>query len=83
MTLRMPRLFDLRTDPVECADITSDTCYDWFLSTLCMIGAADVIVEVFVSMVPRALWPRRGRSGTCGRCRRGTARRVRALRRLP
>jgi hypothetical protein len=29
--LRVPKLFNLRTDPYEFADITSITYYDWFL----------------------------------------------------
>ena len=29
--LRVPKLFDLRSDPYERADITSNTYYDWFL----------------------------------------------------
>ena len=29
--LRVPKLFNLRTDPFERADITSNTYYDWFL----------------------------------------------------
>ena len=29
--LRIPKLFNLRTDPFERADITSNTYYDWFL----------------------------------------------------
>lgn len=31
-TLRVPKLFDLRADPYERADITSNTYYDWFMS---------------------------------------------------
>ena len=31
--LRLPKLFNLRTDPYEFADITSNTYYDWFLSS--------------------------------------------------
>ncbi len=30
-TLRVPKLFNLRTDPFEYADITSNTYYDWLL----------------------------------------------------
>jgi arylsulfatase A-like enzyme len=30
--LRLPKLFDLRSDPYERADVTSNTYYDWFLS---------------------------------------------------
>ncbi len=29
--LRVPKLFNLRTDPFEYADITSNTYYEWFL----------------------------------------------------
>ena len=29
--MRLPKLFNLRTDPYEFADITSNTYYDWFL----------------------------------------------------
>ena len=29
--LRMPKIFNLRTDPYEFADVTSNTYYDWFL----------------------------------------------------
>jgi arylsulfatase A-like enzyme len=32
--LRTPKLFDLRADPYERADITSNTYYDWYLSNL-------------------------------------------------
>ena len=31
VTLRFPKLFNLRTDPYERADVTSNTYYDWFL----------------------------------------------------
>ena len=30
--LRVPKLFDLRADPYERADITSNTYYEWFIS---------------------------------------------------
>ncbi len=30
-TLRVPKLFNLRLDPYERADVTSNTYYDWFL----------------------------------------------------
>jgi hypothetical protein len=30
--LRIPKLFDLRSDPYERADITSNTYYDWLMS---------------------------------------------------
>jgi hypothetical protein len=30
--LRVPKLFNLRSDPYERADVTSNTYYDWFMS---------------------------------------------------
>ena len=41
--LRVPKLFNLRTDPYERADITSNTYYDWFLHHAYIIyrGAGD------------------------------------------
>ena len=30
--LRVPKLFDLRSDPYERADVTSNSYYDWFMS---------------------------------------------------
>ena len=47
--LRLPKLFNLRTDPFERADITSNTYYDWFLSKSYMVGAASGIVEQFLA----------------------------------
>ena len=29
--LRVPKIFNLRTDPYECADVTSNTYYEWFI----------------------------------------------------
>jgi hypothetical protein len=29
--LRLPKIFNLRTDPYEFADITSNSYYEWFL----------------------------------------------------
>ena len=31
--LRLPKIFNLRTDPYECADITSNSYWDWFCTT--------------------------------------------------
>jgi arylsulfatase len=46
--LRLPKLFNLRTDPFERADTTSNTYYDWFMSKMYMVGAASGIVEQFL-----------------------------------
>ena len=35
--LRLPKLYDLRSDPYEKADITSNTYYDWYLSNAGLI----------------------------------------------
>jgi arylsulfatase len=46
--LRCPKLFNLRTDPFERADITSNTYYDWYLSKAYMIMAAQAVVQPFL-----------------------------------
>jgi arylsulfatase len=46
--LRMPKLYNLRTDPYERADITSNTYYDWFIDHAFMIAASQGIVTKFV-----------------------------------
>jgi arylsulfatase A-like enzyme len=47
--LRVPKLFDLRADPYERADITSNTYYDWFLSQPYLIFAAQVETAKFLA----------------------------------
>ncbi|WP_343069043.1 arylsulfatase [Azospirillum tabaci] len=47
-TLRLPKLFDLRADPYERADITSNTYYDWFVSQPYIIFAAQTEVGKFL-----------------------------------
>ena len=44
----MPKLFNLRTDPFERADITSNTYYDWFLYHDYMAGAAQALATAFL-----------------------------------
>jgi len=39
--LRVPKIFNLRTDPYEFADITSNTYYDWFLHNGYFLMAAQ------------------------------------------
>jgi arylsulfatase A-like enzyme len=55
--LRVPKLYNLRTDPFERADITSNTYYDWFLHRDYIIFAAQAIatefVETFKAFPPR------------------------------
>ena len=44
VALRVPKLFNLRMDPFERADITSNTYYDWLFDNDYMILAADGLV---------------------------------------
>jgi arylsulfatase A-like enzyme len=46
--LRVPKLFDLRADPYERADITSNTYYDWFISQPYLVMAAQVVTAKFL-----------------------------------
>jgi arylsulfatase A-like enzyme len=48
VALRVPKLFNLRTDPFERADITSNTYYDWFLDNDFITLAATAIMEPFL-----------------------------------
>jgi hypothetical protein len=47
--LRVPKLYNLRTDPFEKADITSNTYYDWFLYHDYLVLAAQAIVTPFLA----------------------------------
>jgi arylsulfatase len=47
--LRLPKLFDLRADPYERADITSNTYYDWLLAQGYVIVAAQAVVGQFLA----------------------------------
>ena len=55
--LRAPKLFNLRTDPFERADVTSNTYWDWFLdrSFLALYGMALVtqFLDTFKEFPPR------------------------------
>jgi arylsulfatase A-like enzyme len=55
--LRVPKLFNLRTDPFERADITSNTYWDWFLDHdyIAMYGTAigTQFLETFREFPPR------------------------------
>ncbi|HTT24249.1 MAG TPA: hypothetical protein VMG82_35320 [Candidatus Sulfotelmatobacter sp.] len=46
--LRVPKLFNLRTDPFERADVTSNTYYAWFLDHDYIALAATAIVTEFL-----------------------------------
>jgi hypothetical protein len=49
VALRVPKLFNLRTDPFERADVTSNTYYDWILSNAYIVLAATVLVTQFLA----------------------------------
>jgi arylsulfatase A-like enzyme len=47
--LRVPKIFDLRADPYERADITSNTYYDWLLSQVYIFVGAQAYVGRFLA----------------------------------
>ncbi len=47
-TLRIPKIFNLRTDPYERADITSNTYYDWLLDHVFLLVPAQDYVGQFL-----------------------------------
>ena len=47
--LRVPKLFNLRTDPYERADITSHTYYDWFLDHDFLVFYGTAIATAFLN----------------------------------
>ncbi|KLV04015.1 arylsulfatase [Photobacterium aquae] len=55
--LRVPKIFNLRMDPYEVADITSNTYYDWMLDRAYMLVPAQAYVaqylETFKEFPPR------------------------------
>ncbi len=46
---RIPKLFNLRTDPYERADITSNTYWDWYLNHVYLLLPAQGYVGKFLS----------------------------------
>jgi arylsulfatase A-like enzyme len=46
--LRIPKFYNLRTDPFERADVTSNTYWDWYLRKAYMLLAAQTIVGEFM-----------------------------------
>jgi len=55
--LRVPKIFNLRRDPYERADVTSNTYYDWMLSRAYILVPAQAYVgqflETFKTFPPR------------------------------
>jgi len=48
VTLRIPKIFNLRTDPYERADVTSNTYYDWLLDHAFLFVPAQGYVGEFL-----------------------------------
>ena len=46
--LRVPKLYNLRTDPYEHADVTSNSYYDWLLDHAYLVLAAQVLMTQFL-----------------------------------
>jgi arylsulfatase A-like enzyme len=46
--LRFPKIFNLRTDPFERADITSNTYWDWLIDRAYIMYAAQFLVRQFL-----------------------------------
>jgi len=47
--LRIPKIFNLRRDPYEIADRTSNTYYDWLLDHVFLLVPAQAYVAKFIS----------------------------------
>jgi arylsulfatase A-like enzyme len=62
VALRLPKLFNLRTDPFERADITSNSYYDWILDNDYIILAATTITAQFLATFTE--FPPRQRAAT-------------------
>jgi arylsulfatase A-like enzyme len=48
VALRAPKLYNLRTDPFERADVTSNTYWDWFMDHIFLVIPAQGIVGEFL-----------------------------------
>jgi arylsulfatase len=46
--LRLPKLYNLRTDPYEFADVTSNSYYDWMIHSGFMALSAQAVVAKFM-----------------------------------
>src|SRR3546814_16728966 len=47
-TLRLPKMFNLRTDPYEFADITSNGYWDWIFDHVYLLVPAQALVGQFL-----------------------------------
>ena len=49
VVLRLPKLFNLRTDPYERADITSNTYWDWVVDNAYLVLAGTAVMTEFLA----------------------------------
>jgi hypothetical protein len=50
-SLRLPKIYNLRTDPYERADITSNTYYDWLLDhAFLIVPAQDYVGKLLATL---------------------------------
>jgi hypothetical protein len=47
--LRVPKIFNLRTDPYERADVTSNRYYDWLIDHVFLLVPAQEYVGQFLA----------------------------------
>jgi len=62
VNLRVPKLFNLRTDPYERADITSNTYYEWFFRRVFLLPAATSYIADFLASFKE--FPQRQKAAT-------------------
>ena len=62
VTLRVPKIFNLRTDPYERADITSNTYYDWLMDHVYLLVGAQDYVGAFLMTFKE--YPQRQKAAT-------------------
>ncbi|HSO90779.1 MAG TPA: arylsulfatase [Arthrobacter sp.] len=62
--LRIPKVFNLRTDPFERADITSNTYYDWLFKNAYLVFAAQALMSQFLATFEE--FPPRQRAASFG-----------------
>ena len=62
VTLRAPKIFNLRTDPYERADITSNTYYDWWMDHVFLLVPALAYVGQFLTTFKD--YPQRQKAGS-------------------
>jgi arylsulfatase len=46
--LRVPKLFNLRTDPFENADLTSNTYWQWLMENAFIVAASQHVMREFL-----------------------------------